>query len=244
MAFVLAPYRDGRRLMNADIPIDGTEILKKDLLQLTVSCCCDDEGPGYRRALSNNYTNIPRQMRFRCHDNDTISLTLDGHHCKDDKENNQPASFYRDGGRKENKIPPEENIYCTRRYTMAFVLAPYRDGRRLMNADIPIDGTEILKKDLLQLTVSCCCDDEGPGYRRALSNNYTNIPRQMRFRCHDNDTISLTLDGHHCKDDKENNQPASFYRDGGRKENKIPPEENIYCTRRYCTYILATFTVL
>ena len=110
MAFVLAPYRDGRRLMNADIPIDGTEILKKDLLQLTVSCCCDDEGPGYRRALSNNYTNIPRQMRFRCHDNDTISLTLDGHHCKDDKENNQPASFYRNGGRKENKIAPEEKF--------------------------------------------------------------------------------------------------------------------------------------
>ena len=49
-------------------------------------------------------------MRFRCHDNDTMCLTLDGHRCKDDKENNQPASFYRDGGRKENKIPPEEKF--------------------------------------------------------------------------------------------------------------------------------------
>ena len=106
---------------------------------------------------------------------------------------------------------------------MAYVLAPYRNGRRLMNASIPIDGTEILIKDLLQLTVSCCGDDEGPEYRRTLS-KFSNIPRHMRFRCHDNDTMSLTLDGHRCKDDKEN-QPASFYRNGGRKENKIPPEE-------------------
>ena len=111
---------------------------------------------------------------------------------------------------------------------MAFALAPYRDGRRLMNDAIRIDGTEeeISIKDLLQLTVSCCRDDEGPEYRRALVNNFTNIPRQMRFRRHDNDTMSLTLDGHRCcKDDKENNQPASFYMNGGRKENKIPPEE-------------------
>ena len=106
---------------------------------------------------------------------------------------------------------------------MAFVLAPFRDGRRLMNAAIPIDGTEILIKDLWQLTLSCCRDDTMPEYRRSLF-KFTNIPRQMRFRCHDNDTMSLTLDGHRCKDNKEN-QPASFYRNGGRKENKIPPEE-------------------
>ena len=111
MALFVVPYRDGRRLMNDAIRIDdATEIFVKDLLQLTISCCLDDEGPEYRRALVNNFTNIPRQMRFRCHDNDTMSLTLDGHRCKDDKENNQPASFYRNGGRKENKIPPEEKF--------------------------------------------------------------------------------------------------------------------------------------
>ena len=112
-ALSLAPCRDGRRLMNAAIPIDGTEeIFIKDLLQVTVSCCLDDEGPEYRKALVNNFTNIPRHYRFCCHDNDTNewSLTLDGHRCKDDKENNQPASFYRNGGRKENKIAPEEKF--------------------------------------------------------------------------------------------------------------------------------------
>ena len=51
MALYIAPYREGRRLMNEAIPIDGTEILIKDLLQLTISCCLDDEGPEYRRAL-------------------------------------------------------------------------------------------------------------------------------------------------------------------------------------------------
>ena len=106
---------------------------------------------------------------------------------------------------------------------MALLLVPIRDGRRLMTAAIPIDGTEILIKDLWQLTLSCCRDDTMPEYRRSLF-KFTNIPRQMRFRRHDNDTMSLTLDGHRCKDDKEN-QPASFYRNGGRKENKIPPEE-------------------
>ena len=112
MAFVLVPIRDGKRLMNDAIRIDGTEeeIFIKDLLQVTVSCCLDDEGPEYRRALVNNFTNIPRYYRFCCHDNDTMSLTLDGHRCKDDKENNQPASFYRNGGRKENKIAPEEKF--------------------------------------------------------------------------------------------------------------------------------------
>ena len=111
MALFLVPIRDNKRLMNEAILIDGTEIFVKDLWQLTVSCCRNDEGPEYRRALL-NYTNIPRQMRLRCHDNDTNewSLTLDGHRCKDDKENNQPASFYRNGGRKENKIAPEENF--------------------------------------------------------------------------------------------------------------------------------------
>ena len=86
MAFVLVPIRDGKRLMNAAIRIDGNDIFINDLRQLTLSCCLDDEGPEYRRAVSNNFTNIPRHYRFCCHDNDTMSLTLDGHRCKDDKE--------------------------------------------------------------------------------------------------------------------------------------------------------------
>ena len=52
-------------------------------------------------------------MRLCCHDNDTNewSLTLDGYRCKDeDRENNQPASFYKDGKNKENRIAPEENF--------------------------------------------------------------------------------------------------------------------------------------
>ena len=110
MAIFLVPCRDGRRLMNDAIPIaDGRDIFIKDLWQLTHSCCRNDEWPEYRKFLS-KFSNIPRHMRFLCHDNDTMSLTLEGHCCKDDKENNQPASFYRNGGRTENKIAPEEKF--------------------------------------------------------------------------------------------------------------------------------------
>ena len=109
MAYVLVPIRDGSRLMNDAIRIDGEDIFIKDLWQLTLLCCRNDEWPEYRKFLS-KFSNIPRHMRFRCHDNDTMSLTLDGHRYKDDKENNQPASFYRNGGRKENKIAPEEKF--------------------------------------------------------------------------------------------------------------------------------------
>ena len=75
MVLFLVPIRDNQRLMNEAIPIDGTEIFIKDLWQLTLSCCRNDEWPEYRRALL-NYTNIPRQMRLRCHDNDTNEWSL------------------------------------------------------------------------------------------------------------------------------------------------------------------------
>ena len=110
---------------------------------------------------------------------------------------------------------------------MAFVLVPIRDGKRLMNDAIRIDGTEeeIFIKDLLQLTVSCCCDDEGPEYRRALVNNFTNIPRDMKFRYHSkNDEWSLDLSGLRDQTKINDNQTvASFYQDGGKAENKVPP---------------------
>ena len=110
---------------------------------------------------------------------------------------------------------------------MAFVLVPIRDGKRLMNAAIRIDGTEeeIFIKDLLQLTVSCCCDDEGPEYRRALVNNFTNIPRDMKFCYHSkNDEWSLDLSGLRDQTKINDNQTvASFYQDGGKAENKVAP---------------------
>ena len=108
---------------------------------------------------------------------------------------------------------------------MAFVLVPIRGNRRLMNAAIPIDGTEILIKDLLQLTVSCCLDDEGPEYRRALQNNFTNIPRNMKFCYHrKSDEWSLDVSGLRDQTKINDNQTvASFYQDGGKAENKVPP---------------------
>ena len=107
----------------------------------------------------------------------------------------------------------------------ALSLVPIRDNRRLMNAAIPIDGTEILIKDLLQLTVSCCRDDEWPGYRTALLNNFTNIPREMKFSYHSkNDEYSLDVSGLRDQTKINDNQTvASFYQDGGKAENKVPP---------------------
>ena len=147
-ALSLAPCRDGRRLMNAVIPIDGTEeIYIKDLLQLTVSCCLEDEGPEYRRALVNNFTNIPRHYRFCCHDNDTNewSLTLDGHRCKDDKENNQPASFYRNGGRKENKIAPEEKFTVQEGDVLIFrPPLQHRKGKWMRNLEYHVVAADVV----------------------------------------------------------------------------------------------------
>ena len=107
----------------------------------------------------------------------------------------------------------------------ALSLVPIRDNRRLMNAAIPIDGTEILIKDLLQLTISCCRDDEWPGYRTALLNNFTNIPRDMKFSYHSkNDEYSLDVSGLRDQTKINDNQTvASFYQDGGKAENKVLP---------------------
>ena len=109
---------------------------------------------------------------------------------------------------------------------MAFVLVPIRDGKRLMNDAIRIDGTEeeIFIKDLLQLTVSCCHDDEGPEYRNALVNNFTNIPRDMKFLHSKNDEWSLDVSGLRDQTKINDNQTvASFYQDGGKAENKVAP---------------------
>ena len=110
---------------------------------------------------------------------------------------------------------------------MAFVLVPIRDGKRLMNDAIRIDGTEeeIFIKDLLQLTVSCCRDDKRPEYRTALVNNFTNIPRDMKFCYHrKNGEWSLDVSGLRDQTKINDNQTvASFYQDGGKAENKVPP---------------------
>ena len=113
MAFVLVPIRDGKRLMNDAIPIDGKEIFIKDLWQLTLSCCRNDEWPEYRKFLSNNYTNITRTMKLHCHDNDTNKYSLDLTGIRDQSTINNSdvvAPMYINGGRKENKIAPEEKF--------------------------------------------------------------------------------------------------------------------------------------
>ena len=104
-------------------------------------------------------------------------------------------------------------------------LVPIRDDKRLMDDAILIDGMkEISVRDLLQLTVSCCRDDEGPEYRRALVNNFTNISTKMKLSRHDitTDKWSLTLDGFRGKLD-DNRTVASFYVNGGKIENKVAP---------------------
>ena len=111
----------------------------------------------------------------------------------------------------------------------ALSLAPIRDGKRLMNDAIPIDGKEIFIKDLWQLTLSCCRNDEWPEYRKFLSNNYTNITRTMKFRCHDNDTNEYSLDLTGFRDQSSINDSdvvAPVYKDGGKKENKVLPYDD------------------
>ena len=113
MAYVLVPIRDGKRLMNDAIPIDGKEIFIKDLWQLTLSCCRNDEWPEYRKFLSNNYTNITRTMKLHCHDNDTNKYSLDLTGIRDQSTINNSdvvAPMYINGGKKENKIAPEEKF--------------------------------------------------------------------------------------------------------------------------------------
>ena len=91
MAFVLAPYYDNRRLMNAAIPIDSTDIFVKDLWETTRLCCLiNDTMPGYRKALL-KYNNIPRQMRLCCAEG-KLSLDLTG--FRDQRSiNNSDVSF-------------------------------------------------------------------------------------------------------------------------------------------------------
>ena len=111
---------------------------------------------------------------------------------------------------------------------MSLSLVPIRDDKRLMNAAIRIDGTEeeIFIKDLLQLTVSCCHDDEGPEYRNALVNNFTNIPRGTKLCRHNIKKDEWLLDVSGLRDQtkiNDNQTVASFYQDGGKAENKVPP---------------------
>ena len=108
---------------------------------------------------------------------------------------------------------------------MAYVLVPIRDGKRLMNDAIPIDGKDIFIKDLWQLTLSCCRNDEWPEYRRAVSNNFTNILRGMKFCYHSkNDEWSFDVSGLRDQTKINDNQTvASLYQDGGKAENKVLP---------------------
>jgi len=126
---------------------------------------------------------------------------------------------------------------------MAFVLVPIRDGKRLMNDAIPIDGKEIFIKDLWQLTLSCCRNDEWPEYRKFLSNNYTNITRTMKLHCHDNDTNKYSLDLTGIRDQSTINNSdvvAPMYINGGKKENKVLP----YDDDNKITFVLVEGSVL
>ena len=124
---------------------------------------------------------------------------------------------------------------------MAFVLVPICDNQRLMNEAILIDGTETFIKDLWQLTLSCCRNDEWPEYRKFLS-KFTNIPRHTKLRCHDNDTNdSLDLTGFRDQSTINNSDVvAPMYIDGGKKENKVLP----YDDDNKITFILVEGSVL
>ena len=107
---------------------------------------------------------------------------------------------------------------------MTLSLVPIRDDKRLMDDAIPIDGMkEISVRDLLECYSQACCNDKMPGYRKFLS-NYTNISTKMKLSRHDitTDEWSLTLFGFRGKLD-DNRTVASFYNNGGKAENKVPP---------------------
>ena len=105
-------------------------------------------------------------------------------------------------------------------------LVPIRDDKRLMDDAIPIDNAtkEISVRDLLECYLHACRDDKLPGYRKFLSNNFTNISTKMKLSRHDitTDKWSLTLDGFRGKLD-DNRTVASFYVNGGKIENKVAP---------------------
>ena len=124
---------------------------------------------------------------------------------------------------------------------MTLSLVPCRDGRRLMNEAIPIDGREIFIKDLWQLTLSCCRNDEWPEYRKFLS-KFTNIPRHMRLRCMwDTNEYSLDLTGFRDQSTINNSDVvAPMYIDGGKKENKVLP----YDDNNKITFVLVEGSVL
>jgi hypothetical protein len=112
-----------------------------------------------------------------------------------------------------------------------------------MNDAIPIDGKEIFIKDLWQLTLSCCRNDEWPEYRKFLSNNYTNITRTMKLHCHDNDTNKYSLDLTGIRDQSTINNSdvvAPMYINGGKKENKVLP----YDDDNKITFVLVEGSVL
>ena len=105
-------------------------------------------------------------------------------------------------------------------------LVPIRDDKRLMDDAIPIDNAtkEISVRDLLECYLHACRNDKLPGYRKFLSNNFTNISTKMKLSRHDitTDKWSLTLDGFRGKLD-DNRTVASFYVNGGKIENKVAP---------------------
>ena len=108
---------------------------------------------------------------------------------------------------------------------MKLYFAPIRDNKRLMDDAIPIDNAtkEISVRDLLECYSQACRNDKMPGYRKFLS-NYTNISTKMKLSRHDitTDEWSLTLFGFRGKLD-DNRTVASFYNNGGKAENKVPP---------------------
>ena len=107
---------------------------------------------------------------------------------------------------------------------MSLSLVPIRDDKRLMDDAIPIDGREIFIRSLLECYSHACRNDKMPGYRRSML-NFTNIPRDMKFVYHNkNDEYSLDVSGLRDQTKINDNQTvASFYQDGGKAENKVPP---------------------
>ena len=113
---------------------------------------------------------------------------------------------------------------------MKLAFAAVRDNELLMNGP---DGSlysidekkEIVVKDLMKFFRGCCsCESQSCKLCKALVTKFTNLPTKMKLSRHDitTDEWSLTLDGFRGKLD-DNRTVASFYNNGGKAENKVPP---------------------
>ena len=108
----------------------------------------------------------------------------------------------------------------------AIHLAAFRDNKQLTTDVFSIeivDGkAEIFVSKLFEFYRRCCRNDKRPEFLRFLS-KFTNIPRTMKLNLFE-DWWALNLHGFRKQSEINNSDVvAPMYRDGGKKENKVPP---------------------